>query len=65
MCECWGESARVQGWDGATTYDTAVRDEAQEVQTAVAVLCALEAVDNAVDLVQLALFDGLVDADDL
>lgn len=42
--------------------DTAVRDQTEQMQAAVALLCAGEALDDVVDLVELALLDGLVDA---
>lgn len=45
--------------------DTAVRDETEKVQAAVALLCAGEALDNVVDLVEFALLNGLVDADNV
>jgi hypothetical protein len=42
--------------------NTTVRDETEQVETAVALLCMGEALDNVVDLVELALLDSLVDA---
>jgi hypothetical protein len=45
--------------------NTTVRDETEQVKTAVALLCVGEALDNVVDLVELALLDGLVDADNV
>ena len=45
--------------------DTTVRDQTEQVQTAVALLCAGEALDDVVDLVEFALLDGLVDADNV
>ncbi|KAG9527173.1 phosphoglycerate mutase 2, partial [Aureobasidium melanogenum] len=45
--------------------DTAIRDETEQVQAAVALLCAGEALDDVVDLVEFALLDGLVDADNV
>ena len=44
---------------------TAVGDQTEQVQAAVALLGASEALDDVVDLVELALLDGLVDADDV
>jgi len=43
--------------------DTAVGDEPQQVQTSVALLGAVEGLDDVLDLVQFALLEGLVDAD--
>jgi hypothetical protein len=45
--------------------NTTVRDETEQVETAVALLCVGEALDDIVDLVELALLDGLVDADNV
>jgi hypothetical protein len=44
---------------------TTVRHETQQMKTTVALLCVGEALDNVVDLVELALLDRLVDAHDI
>jgi hypothetical protein len=44
---------------------TAVRDETAQVESAIALLGALEALNNVLDLVHLAILDSFVDADDI
>lgn len=47
------------------TYNTAVTDETKQVQTAIALLGAVEALFDVLDILQLALADGLINADNI
>jgi hypothetical protein len=45
--------------------NSAVANETEEVQTAAILLGLLEGVEDGIDLVELALLDGLIDTDDI